>query len=156
MQAKIIEKQLCRHYRKKGLSFKEIQSKVQISKSSISLWCGDIKLTNNQILRLKNKKPKRCKISSYVLNRRQEIKNIEFQARKEIQQLTLEQFKLIGIALYWGEGDKKHYVGITNSDPELIKFMMAWFRIICKIPKKKFRASIYYHFGQNEKIIQKY
>lgn len=45
MIAKLKEKVLVRELREKGLSYGEIKERIPVSKSSISLWCRDIKLT---------------------------------------------------------------------------------------------------------------
>lgn len=157
MRAKTIERNTAIKLRKKGWSYREIQTKIKISKSSLSLWCKNISLTKNQIARLKNKRPVGNKGAlANKIKRLNEINTIHKLARKEIRKLTSYQFKLVGIALYWGEGDKKHNTGITNSDPEVIKFMMKWFREICKVPEDKFKLSIYYHAGQEETEIKKY
>lgn len=47
-----------RALRQEGLSYREIQEKIKVSKSSISRWCKDIKLNSKQNNRLKDKKRK--------------------------------------------------------------------------------------------------
>lgn len=81
---------------------------------------------------------------------------IQKSAEKEIHSLTNYEFKLAGIALYWAEGDKTQGLGFSNSDPELIQFMIKWFREICNVPKEKIKASLYLHTGQNEKKMKQY
>jgi hypothetical protein len=56
----------------------------------------------------------------------------------------LEQLKLVGIILYLGEGGKtKRMVRLANSDPEIIKIMMRFFREICNVPETKFSGYIH-------------
>ncbi len=157
MKAKLQEQELVKKLREKGWSYKEIQTQIKVAKSSISLWCKDIKLTTSQTRRLKNKRAiGNLGALANKLKRQNEIKEIQSEAYKDISKLTLYEFKLIGAGIYWGEGDKRHSTGITNSDPKIIKFMMKWFRQICKVPEHKFRISIYYHAGQNEEEIRRY
>ncbi len=52
--------------------------------------------------------------------------------------------------LYWAEGNKTLYPGVSNADPKLIKFMMSWFRKICAVPEKKFKIYLHLHSGQDE------
>ncbi len=60
--------------------------------------------------------------------------------------------------LYWAEGSKTNrgVVQFTNSDPEMIKLMMAFFRNICKVPEEKFRAHIHIHPHLDYKSSGKY
>lgn len=54
---KLEEKLKVRELRsKQGLSYKEILQTIRVSRSTISLWCKDIKLTGEQKLRLSNNK----------------------------------------------------------------------------------------------------
>ena len=55
--------------------------------------------------------------------------------------------------LYWAEGGKtrKGMVRFSNSDPEMIKIMMAFFRKVCNAPKEKFRGYIHIHPHLNHK-----
>ena len=50
--AKSKEQFNARELRKKGKSMKEIAKKLKVSKGSVSLWCKDIELTENQKLKL--------------------------------------------------------------------------------------------------------
>ena len=51
----------------------------------------------------------------------------------------------MGTALYWGEGGKtnKGMARISNSDPEVIRFMMRFFHEIFDVPSKKFRGHVH-------------
>lgn len=41
--------------RKQGLSYSEIRKKVRVSKSTLSRWCRDVAITEEQALRLYKK-----------------------------------------------------------------------------------------------------
>ena len=58
--------------------------------------------------------------------------------------------------LYWAEGNKKNKVGVSNSDPRLISFMMRWFRKICFVPEHKFKVYLNIHSGQDESKIKEF
>jgi len=158
------KKELVRDLRKQGLSYKELRQKLSfdISKSTISDWCKDIALTTEQKERL----DRLFRDGSYSgrllgskttqLRRAEEIKGIKEKARLEISPLNKKEFKLAGLMLYWAEGAKSRYIDITNSDPMLIKFMVHWLRIVCKVPEERFRASLHLHSGQDEKKIKRY
>jgi len=150
------KKELAQQLRREGLSYKEILEQVPVSKSTISLWCREIELTLEQKERLKAKRgkpngPKFLKDRSIAVT-----KQIKAQAKSELKPLTDYEFKVAGIMIYWGEGFKTQYVGISNSDPNLIKFMMRWFREVCHVPESKFRARVNIHSGQNEFKIKQF
>ncbi len=158
------KKELVQNLRHQGLSYKEIRQRIPftISKSTISDWCKDIELTSQQ----KDRLDKLFRDGSYrgrllgskatQAKRTREIEEIKEKARLEISSLSKNEFKLAGLMLYWAEGAKSRYIDITNSDPSLIRFMTDWLRIICKVPEKRFRASLHLHSGQNEKQIKAY
>ncbi len=160
MQPKLKEKRIAHRLRKQGLSYNEILQKIPVAKSSVSLWCQDIELTPEQKDRLIKKKRENLQRLSKLgplraLKRQKEIRKIKKVARKEIRSLTPDELKVAGAALYWGEGNKKS-LAISNSDPNLINFIMRWFREICQVPNKKIRACLYLHTGQNEEKMKKY
>ena len=149
-------KVIARKLRKKGFLYSEIQKKVPFHKTTLVSWCKDIKLTNKQINIRGRRYENRLKgARANYLKRQKQIKEIENKAIKEIRSLTEYEFKLAGIALYWGEGSKKN-LAISNSDPNLIRFIMKWFREVCNISNSEFRAYLYLHTGQNEKNMRKY
>lgn len=161
MQAKIKEKEKARELRYAGKSIKRIARLLNVAKSSVSIWCRDIQLTEEQKARF---------VKSYVARqkgalankrkREKEIVTIKTLAKLEIDQLDpsdLKRLKDIGTVLYWAEGGKRTTnVDITNSDPEIIRVAMLWFRLVCRVPEDKFRVSIYYHYNQNEEKIKRY
>ena len=151
------KKELVQKLRREGLSYKEILEQVSVSKSTISLWCRDIELTPEQKERLKAKRGKPNGPKLLKARRIAETKRIKAEAHAELKPLNDYEFKGAGIMLYWGEGDKAHHkVGISNSNPELIKFMMRWFREVCYVPESKFRAQVHIHSGQNELEIKEF
>ena len=85
-----------------------------------------------------------------------EIYQIKEAAKVEVPSLIRENLWLAGLMLYWAEGNKSGFVGITNSDPKLIKLMMVWFRKVCCISDSKFRTQLHLHSGQNENQIKKF
>lgn len=158
------KKELVRDLRKKGLSYRELRHRTPfiIAKSTISDWCKDIELTDPQ----KDRLQKLFKEGSYrgrllgskttQTRRASEIREIKEKARSEINSLTQNEFKIAGLMLYWAEGAKSRYVDITNSDPSLIKFMVDWLRVVCLVPKERFRASLHLHSGHNESKVKRY
>lgn len=149
---KLEEKNLAMNLRREGLSYKEISKKVTVSKSTLSLWCRDIELTNLQKARLQNNKESGQHKGSLVaadnkrIRRHELTKKIYEEAVIEIGSLNKRDRFLTGLSLYVGEGYKKESsIGFTNSDSKLITFMMMWFKEFCQIPEEKFRGAIWIH-----------
>lgn len=156
------EKKLARELRKKGFSLNEIKQELRISKSSVSLWVRDIILTYKQKQQLSQKGikkeviEKRRKTRLERENARRQI--IIDEAKQEINNLLATELKLIGIALYWGEGAKTLRSGVqfSNSDPRMIQLMMQFFKKCCKVSETKFRGHIFLHPHLNTKKAEKY
>lgn len=143
--------------RKNGFSVKEIQKRLRVSRSSVSLWVRDVKLTHSQIRRLYlNKKTgalRGCIIAAMnKIRQRKELtcKLIDEGKREAGRILKRDRF-MAGIAMYFSEGDKAGKgVVFSNSDPRAIEFMINWFREFCKVPEKKFRCYLYIHDNLDE------
>lgn len=154
---KIEQKILAQTLRKKGLSYREILLQVSVSKDTLSRWCKDIQLSQEQKQRLLQNKQFGQKKGSLVAaeNKRNKrlntITEINRDAKKEIGDVTNRDKFMLGIALYSGEGYKMDgKIGFTNADPKVIVFMMDWFLIYGKIPLQKIHGAIWLHEDLNE------
>lgn len=146
---KTIEKEKARVLRKQGKSINQIVKEAGFTKSSVSLWVRDIVLTKEQKKRLSERGRSVESIERRRINRlaneHKKRRIIIDEAKKDFKHISLEELKLIGIMLYWGEGGKTNNwsVRLANSDPALIKVMMRFFREVCNVPENKFRAHIH-------------
>lgn len=141
-----------RKLRGQGWSIKAIEKELQVSRSSVSLWVRDVKLTRKQFDRLYlNKRTGQLKGSiiaamNKIKDREEITAKLMEEGRKEVGKLSKRDKFMIGVALYAGEGAKTDgSVDFANSDPKLISFMMNWIRDFCSVPEKKFRGSLYLH-----------
>ncbi len=147
-------------FRKDGLSYGDIKKKLNVSKSTLSYWLKDVpleekykkKFYTNRILNLAQG------TQSQKERRGREIAEIIKKAKQEISEsISLESYRLFGAALYWAEGNKKHDLAVTNSDPHLILFMVRWFEKIFGVsPKNGFKAHLNIYPQQNEKHIKQF
>lgn len=146
---KVAEKEKARALRKKGYSINQIVKEAGLTKASVSVWVRDIVLTKAQKKKLSERgrsvesvEKRRINRLFNENNRRQKIVN---EAKEHYNAISLEQLKLIGIVLYLGEGGKtsRGMARIANSDPDVIKIMMRFFREICNVPESKFRGHIH-------------
>lgn len=150
------EKIKAQRLRKRGLSYKEILIKINVSKDTISRWCRDIELTERQKTRLMDNRifgQKKGSIKAAENKKKLRLENINSihkTALREVGFLHIRDRFIAGIALYAGEGSKTdRQIGFANSNPALIRFMMDWFRVYCKIPEEKYRGAIWIHEGLN-------
>ena len=119
--------------RKRGLSLGYIANKINVSKSSVSLWCRDILLSKEQITALADKVkiaglPGR--LAGTNMNRQKKvdsINNFKELGFQDIKVLNARDRKMLGLALYWAEGSKKEGgFSFTNSDPAMVGIMYEW------------------------------
>jgi DNA-binding transcriptional ArsR family regulator len=145
--------------RKTGLSYGEIAKKLGVSKSTLSYWLKDVELTDKQRKKLYTnnililtKGPQ-----SQKERRKREVDKIIKEAEKEIEfPLSKETFRLFGAALYWAEGKKSGSFEITNSDPNLIIFIVKWFKEVFEVAPNKLTACLNIYPQQNERKIKKF
>lgn len=149
--------------RRKGLSYSEIQRIVDVPKSTLSGWCRDIFLTEeqfNRILKIKLKGAARGRIIGAKKQQQRRISQIKESlklGKKQVGVLKERDRFIAGIALYAAEGTKiDRSAAFANSDPTMIKFMMNWFREFCLVPEEKYRGSIWLHEGLDDLEAKKY
>lgn len=158
---KLPEKQQAVLLRRKGYSYKEIASMVPVSKSTLSLWLRDIKLSSVAQKRIAEKlsvgQRKSIEISRYkTLQKNEHAKQVASETIKEIY-VTVAQQRIWCALLYWCEGAKSlGRVSFTNSDPEMIKTFMGLFRAGFEIDEKKFRVSVHLHSYHNGDEVMMY
>lgn len=118
--------------RKSGYSIPDIASRLNVSKSTASLWCRDILLSEKQKKILEERTNRKLRdffklVEKQKKERADEKQSIIWQGAKEIGELSLRELFLTGVALYWAEGFKheaEKRLGFCNSDPSMIKLQM--------------------------------
>ncbi len=137
--------------RRAGKSIIEIYKTLGISKSTASLWCREIKLTDKQAENLKRNSIKGGLVGRQKgadTNRQKKIdaqNNANIWAQDFVSSISERDRLVAGIALYWAEGSKA--VSTTgfifvNSDPVMIRFMYEWLTDVIKIPKEDITAQV--------------
>jgi len=150
--------------RKSGKSYNKISKTVGVSKSTLSNWLSGKKWSDSITIHLakENRKSSYDALIKYIKLRhketlkRHEIYRIE--AVKDFNELKSKNLFLIGLALYWGEGDKTNQskVAVINSDVNLLKIIVSFYRRILKIPETKLRAGLFIHEDIDEEEAIKY
>jgi hypothetical protein len=128
--------------RRKGESINDIARRLNASKSSVSYWCRDIRLSDRQAKRLAEKRRSAGALGRLRAAEKKRVERLRAslaeakRGAKEVGALNKRDLFILGIGLYWGEGYKKanEECGFTNSDPGIILAYMAWLKRICRVP----------------------
>lgn len=146
--AKSKEKIIARNLRKQGRSMKEIAKLVHVSKSSVSIWCQDIELSPRQIEKLHHQmvigsyKGRMIGARKQMEARLQKIKMYEKQGLLKIGKISNRNLFMVGLGLYFGEGNKGRRFQFTNSNPALVKLIIKWLKKCFGVNKKRLKLEI--------------
>jgi hypothetical protein len=160
---KLREKLHARRLRQAGHSVRFIRSALDVSKSSVSRWTRDIKLSEEQINHLyANRKSGGLK-GSYIASqkkiaqREESINILRKQGIKDVGVLSKRDRFIAGVALYFGEGDKTDKsVGFTNGNTQSVVFMVKWLNEFCSIPNNRIKAKLHLHDNLDENGAKQY
>ena len=134
--------------RRIGRPYSEIKKLLAVSKSTLSYWLRGIELTAVQRKRIDSDWVIK-RIETYRETVRHRTERLEqrrlMEAKRSIGKITRRDLRIAGLFLYLGEGQKgnRWAVGISNSDPEVIRFAVRWLTNILAVPKDKIRLYIH-------------
>jgi transcriptional regulator with XRE-family HTH domain len=138
--AKKILKEKVLILRKRGMSYSQIRSKVNVSKSTLSLWLRDMPLSNKKIKELRDYSAKRIESYRNTMNKKREkrISDAYAVAKKTVGKITRRELFIGGIFLYMGEGSKttKGTTALTNTNPNILKLFIQWLHLHNVIARK--------------------
>jgi hypothetical protein len=147
--AKSKERLSARNLRKRGFSVKLIAKQLRVSKSTVSLWVRDIVLTIQQQEKLKKQSivgAERGRLLGSLKQKEGRLKRIEegkLFGIQRVNNVSERDFFLSGIALYWAEGNKKmKKIEFCNSDPNLVRFLIAWFQRFFELKREDFKCYV--------------
>src|SRR3989344_1054570 len=152
MKARLKDKYKAIELRKKGLTYKDIMNEIPVSKSLLSGWFRFLELTEleEEALRERARLNKdRGNTRATVTNR--EKRKLREKAALEEATKVFENFKsdpnfILGIGLYWAEGSKRTTTfQFSNSDPEIIRFMIQWLKKYFLIVNERIFLRIHTH-----------
>lgn len=145
--AKVILKRKVIALRKEGKSYGDIRKILKVSKGSLSVWLKDIPLTEDQKFALKDRRKRAVETYRKTMRLKRSRRNSGYyldQIRKWVPLSEREVF-IAGLFLYLGEGNKasRNTVGITNTDPSVVKFALYWIINSLKVSKDKVRIQLH-------------
>lgn len=134
--------------RKQGLSYSEIKERVPVSKSTLSKWFKEVKLSPVQRTRLKQKRTEAAKrgVEKKSAKFLQAIEEIQKNSGQEIGKISRRELWLLGILLYWKNGNKndlKKGVHFSSSHPQMIRFFLKWLFDIGGLKKEEIMFDIF-------------
>lgn len=130
--AKYDERIRARSMRKDGISIVVIAKELLVAKSSVSKWCRDIELSEEQFEKLRKNSGISLSTGQRMgaeVNKRKRldaIQSAEVWARNVVKNISNRELILIATALYWCEGSKTDSTSrflFANSDPNMIVLM---------------------------------
>lgn len=153
IMAKFKERVQARELRRIGQSIRVIAKKLGVSRGTVSLWCEDIELTEEQRMKLIGDDKRggavgRSRAAISIKNERlNRVEKYMKEGRSLVGELSERDLLIAGIALYWAEGNKKNRrLVFSNSDPKMIKVCIKWLTGCLKIPM----SDIYCQVGINQ------
>lgn len=138
--------------RKKGLSYSQIQKRLQVPKSTLSLWLKGVELDETQLKNLNDRRLEaaRTNVKKRISKISKQIEEIKNSSAKDVKEISKRELWLMGIILYWREraasGNKtdiQNGVRFTSSDPHLIKLFLKWLQQIGGIDNEEIKFDIF-------------
>ncbi|KKR91961.1 MAG: hypothetical protein UU43_C0001G0141, partial [Candidatus Falkowbacteria bacterium GW2011_GWA2_41_14] len=136
--------------RKKGYSYSLIEQKLGVSNSTLSDWLKDVPFNPNKTVlrRIKNGPSISGRIRHNL--KVKDVIEIKKLAKKELGKITKRDLWLLGLGLYLGEGSKTYeMVRIINSNPQIIKLAVKWFKEICQLEDTNITISLHLYPDNN-------
>lgn len=144
-----------RELRAAGWTYPQIAAELGVSKSSCSLWLRDMEPppVTGERERFSSERAYamwRGRWKERLARRNAERDNEKLAAAQEIGRLTDREILVAGAMLYWAEGTKSkpwrrsERVTFVNSDPELIRFYLAWLRLV-GVTEDRLRLNVQIH-----------
>ncbi len=152
MKSRLEDKYKAIELRKTGLSYKEIQQVIPVSKGLLSGWFKyldfspeEIKFLESRILERQNTGRIKAALSNRKRREERETKNFE-SSKAFFNQYKNDPIFIIGVCLYWAEGSKRSSdFQFVNSDENMILFMYKWVQKYLGIKKENIKCRIFTH-----------
>ncbi len=144
-----------------GKSINNIAKKLNLSKSTVSLWCSEMELSEDikNMLRYKmidaGLKGRLLGAETNKNKKLNAIKESRKWAKNKIGYISNKEFFIANIALYWAEGSKSDSSTgfiFVNSDPDMILFVYKWLTKFMMIPKNEIKPTLSVNHTHKERV----
>lgn len=144
--------------RRRGQSYSSIAVKLSLAKSTLSSWFAD--KAWSKMIKEKNDRERLKTISKSLvmanrvrkeINRRKRRQYGE-EAQLEYGQLVKDPLFVLGLGIYWGEGDKTENgrVAVINTDGDLLKVVVKFYCRCLKVLSSKLRVGLFVYEGMDQ------
>lgn len=141
-----------RQLRQEGWSVKRIADYLGIAKGSVSTWCRDIVLTEEQKEAMyEREEVKEAQLRGSQTNKvMHREKRLGYQAEGRAKAREGDALHLAGCMLYWAEGKKSRVdIGFVNSDADMIILFMRFLRESLHVADENIRARFNCYLNEN-------
>jgi hypothetical protein len=143
-RGKLAEREQARLLRAQGLPLGDIAARLEVSKSSVSLWVRDVDF----VPRPRIDRGRRRAPNALQRRKQAEIDRLLAEGRARVGRLSEREFLMAGVALYAGEGSKGDgSVHFANNDPRMVAFFCDWLRHFFEVDESRLRVRLYLHQG---------
>ena len=122
--------ELGRLLRREGWTYSEIMAVLPIGKGTLSGWCREIRLKEEQIQAIKARVPSQKGVPKDTnWRRRLHIEEIREAARDSFRYLQFNPDWVAGVAMYWAKGAKTYpSLNMVNTDARVLRLFISWVR----------------------------
>jgi len=129
------------------MSYSQIKKILKVSKSTLSLWLRNYPLSKQRIRELRDWNEQRIERCRETKRKKKEKRLNQFykEQKKLLFPFNKREFFLAGLFLYLGEGKKSDLfeLSLSNTDPSIIKFFIAWLLKSLLVPKEKIKIHLH-------------
>jgi len=152
--------------RQQGYSYRKLEAKFGVPRSTLSGWLKNIKLTKGQKKKLRDEWKKglvhaRSKaILWHNAQKNNRIEEARSKAKRALSQIRIEDKGVLRIALallYLGEGTKKNEeTALGSTDPIILRFFMKTLEVVYGLDMRMMRFELALRADQNPEKIKLY
>lgn len=152
---KFQEKQNAINLRKEGMSMRDIAKLLNVSRSSVSIWVRDVKLTEQQHIELFRKNPayNKQRLGQIKMSEIWRNKRLLCQEQGKIQAKKNDLYHIAGCMLYWAEGAKdRTTLTFSNTNPDMVLYFVNFLRKFFNLENADFNIRINCYDNNNLSI----
>lgn len=140
------------------MSYSQINSELNVSKSTLSSWLKDMPLSRERIDALRAHSSTRIEKFRATMQKKKETRRREvYEKVKHDIKTSKDNDFILGFYLYWGEGTKtaEYTVSLTNSDPTMVRCFRDWL-VSQGVKSSDMRVKLHLYNDQDEKKLTRF